>query len=71
MRPNQLRDRALLATYNGTHTYFALEDWAGTKRAEASAGGCYSTFTSMSYGDERNQAIDRAAKGSDKAAGGP
>jgi RHS repeat-associated protein len=41
----------LLATYNGTDTYFALEDWLGTKRAEASAGGCFSTFTGLPFGD--------------------
>jgi RHS repeat-associated protein len=41
----------LLATYNGTNTYFALNDWLGTKRAEVSAGGCFSTFTSMPFGD--------------------
>jgi RHS repeat-associated protein len=41
----------LLATYNGTDTYFALEDWLGTKRAESSAGGCFSTFTGLPFGD--------------------
>ncbi len=41
----------LLATYNGTDTYFALNDWLGTKRAEVSAGGCFSTFSSMPFGN--------------------
>ena len=48
---NAYASGALLATYHDTDTYFALEDWLGTKRAEASAGGCYSTFTTMPYGD--------------------
>ena len=41
----------LLATYSGTDTYFALNDWLGTKRAEVSAGGCFSTFSSMPFGN--------------------
>jgi RHS repeat-associated protein len=41
----------LLGTYEGTDTYFALTDWLGTKRAEAGAGGCLSTFASLPFGD--------------------
>ena len=48
---NAFASGALLATYHDTDTYFALEDWLGTKRVEVSAGGCYSWFTSMPYGN--------------------
>jgi len=48
---NAFAGGALLATYHDTDTYFALEDWLGTKRAEVSAGGCFSYFTSMPYGN--------------------
>jgi RHS repeat-associated protein len=45
----------LIATYNGTGvpgTYFDLNDWLGTKRAEYGASnGCLSTFFSLPYGD--------------------
>jgi RHS repeat-associated protein len=52
----------LLATYGPTYnssaptgTYFDLNDWLGTKRAEVGAGpsgyGCLSTFTGLPYGD--------------------
>jgi hypothetical protein len=48
----------LLATYawsdtaNQSSTYFALNDWLGTRRAEVGAEGCVSTFTSMPYGND-------------------
>ncbi len=42
---------ALLATYHDTDTYFALNDWQGTKRAEVSAGGLVSTFGSLPFGN--------------------
>jgi RHS repeat-associated protein len=61
---NAFAGGALLATYtsplppNGSYpgapagdTIFDLQDWLGTKRAEVSAGGCFSWFTSMPYGD--------------------
>jgi len=48
---NAYASGALLATYHDTDTYFALEDWLGTKRVEVSAGGCFSWFTSMPYGN--------------------
>ena len=56
---------ALLATYSPTSnstgstlsgssvrtsTYFALNDWLGTKRAEVGANGCVSTYTGMPFG---------------------
>jgi RHS repeat-associated protein len=45
----------LIATYNGIGapgTYFDLNDWLGTKRAEYGASnGCLSTFFSLPYGD--------------------
>lgn len=48
---NAFASGALLATYDGADTYFALVDWLGSKRAEMSAGGCYSLFTSMPFGN--------------------
>jgi RHS repeat-associated protein len=56
---NVFASGALMATYaasgsnqfpNGD-TYFALSDWLGTKRAEVSAGRCFSSFASMPFGD--------------------
>ena len=48
----------LLATYSytdssqtTTDTYFALNDWLGTKRAVVSAGGCGAGYVSLPYGD--------------------
>jgi len=41
----------LLATYHDGDTYFDLNDWLGTKRAEAGAGGCFTSFTSMPFAD--------------------
>jgi RHS repeat-associated protein len=41
----------LLASYHDTQTYFALNDWLGTKRVEYGANGCLSTFFSLPYGD--------------------
>jgi RHS repeat-associated protein len=42
----------LVATYHDTNTYFALNDWLGTKRAEVSAAGCLSTYSSLPFGDD-------------------
>jgi RHS repeat-associated protein len=42
----------LLATYHDTNTYFALNDWLGTKRAELSAAGCLETYASLPFGDD-------------------
>ncbi|MGA2350370.1 MAG: RHS repeat-associated core domain-containing protein [Terracidiphilus sp.] len=41
----------LLATYNGTDTIFALQDWLGSKRVEVGASGCATTFASLPFGD--------------------
>jgi RHS repeat-associated protein len=48
----------LLATYGPSaksgvtsSTYFALNDWLGTKRAEVGADGCVSTFQGLPFGD--------------------
>jgi RHS repeat-associated protein len=42
----------LLATYNGSDTYFALEDWLGSKRVEIDATGhCAATFASLPFGN--------------------
>jgi RHS repeat-associated protein len=46
-------DGQLRATYNvDGNTYFALNDWLGTKRAELSAAGCLETFGSLPFGDD-------------------
>jgi len=42
----------LLATYKGTDTYFALNDWLGTKRGEATPDGCRATYISLPYGND-------------------
>ncbi|MGA9071365.1 MAG: RHS repeat-associated core domain-containing protein [Terracidiphilus sp.] len=39
------------SAHTATDTYFYLGDWLGTKRVEASAGGCVSEFPSLPYGD--------------------
>jgi RHS repeat-associated protein len=41
----------LLATYVGTDTDFALNDWLGTKRVEVSVGGCVISYTSLPFGN--------------------
>jgi len=41
----------LLATYHDTNTYFALNDWLGTKRVELGANGCRQTYTSLAFGN--------------------
>ena len=41
----------LLGTYHDTNTYFALNDWLGTKRAEYTPNGLLSTFFSLPYGN--------------------
>lgn len=51
LHTNVFADGQLLATYGGSDTYFALNDWLGTKRAEAGAGGCLSTYSSLQFGN--------------------
>jgi len=52
----------LLTTYSGSTTYFSLNDWLGTKRAEATPdGGAVATFSSLPYGD----GFSRSGSGSD------
>lgn len=46
---------ALLASYHDTDTYFALNDWLGTKRAEISAGGLIANYHSLAYGNGLTQ----------------
>jgi RHS repeat-associated protein len=42
----------LIASYHDSQTYFDLDDWLGTKRAEYGASnGCLSTYFSLPYGD--------------------
>ena len=41
----------LLATYKSSGTYFALNDWLGTKRAEYAPNGTPATFFSLPYGN--------------------
>lgn len=49
---NVFANGALLATYSGHDTYFAFNDWLGTKRAEVSPDRCQATFASLPFGDE-------------------
>jgi len=43
----------LLATYSGTDTYFAFNDWLGTKRAQLRVSdGCLETYASLPFGDK-------------------
>lgn len=44
----------LLATYStqNNDTYFALNDWLGTKRAEVTPDGCLETYASLPFGDD-------------------
>jgi RHS repeat-associated protein len=42
---------ALLATYRDSNTYFALNDWLGTKRVEVTPNGLMSSFASLPFGD--------------------
>jgi len=48
---NAFASGALLASYHDTDTYFALNDWLGTKRAEISAGGQIANYHSLAYGN--------------------
>ena len=48
---NVFANGGLLATYTGSDTIFALEDWLGSKRVEVGASGCASTFTSLPFGN--------------------
>ena len=41
----------LLATYGAATTFFALNDWLGTKRAEITPDGYRSTFFTLPYGN--------------------
>ena len=52
---NAFESGALLASYHDTDTYFTLEDWLGTKRAEISAGGLIANFHSLAYGNGLTQ----------------
>jgi RHS repeat-associated protein len=46
----------LLATYNGSSTYFALGDWLGTKRVETDAlGNVQATWVNLPFGDSPSQ----------------
>jgi RHS repeat-associated protein len=51
---NVFGGQGLMATYADTNTYFALNDWLGTKRAEVGASGCVSAFVSLPFGDGLN-----------------
>jgi len=49
---NVFASGALLASYKGTDTYFALNDWLGTKRVELNATNtCETGFRSLQFGD--------------------
>jgi len=49
---NVFADGELLATYKGTETYFALNDWLGTKRGEATPDGKLATYITLPYGND-------------------
>ena len=49
---NVFANGQLLATYGASETYFALNDWLGTKRAEATPDGDLTTFASLPFGDD-------------------
>ena len=42
----------LLATYGASETYFALNDWLGTRRAEVTPDGDLTTFASLPFGND-------------------
>jgi RHS repeat-associated protein len=45
----------LLATYQGTNTYFHFTDWLGTRRYEANSAGALSeTCTNLPFGDSQS-----------------
>ena len=48
---NVFADGQLLATYKGTETYFVVNDWLGTKRAEATTDGSLATYSSLPWGN--------------------
>lgn len=56
LHTNAFAGGKLLATYSGSDTYFALNDWLGTKRVQysASAGGT-TTFATLPFGDNLSQ----------------
>ena len=49
----------LLATYNGSNTIFAFNDWLGSKRAELSAGSspCAAQFRSLPFGNGQSSPV--------------
>ena len=49
---NVFAKRQLLATYGASETYFALNDWLGTKRAEVTPDGDLTTFASLPFGND-------------------
>ncbi len=55
LRSNVFLPGGLAVTYYDTDTYFALNDWLGTRRGEVSAGGCLSTWTGLAFGNGINQ----------------
>jgi RHS repeat-associated protein len=55
---NAFEGGKLLATYRDTRTYFAFNDWLGTKRVELAANlSCGTAFTSLPYGNGLNPAV--------------
>jgi RHS repeat-associated protein len=52
LHTNAFAGGQLLATYRDTNTYFALEDWLGTKRAEVSAdNSCGTMYRGLPFGN--------------------
>jgi RHS repeat-associated protein len=49
---NVFANGQLLATYGASETFFALNNWLGTKRAEVTPDGDLTTFASLPFGDD-------------------
>ena len=62
---NAYAEGALLATYRANNTFFALNDWLGTKRFEITPDGQSAMFASLPFGDFLSQsgsAVDGTEK---------
>jgi RHS repeat-associated protein len=49
---NVFANGQLLATYGASETFFALNDWLGTKRVEVTPDGGLASFASLPFGDD-------------------
>jgi len=48
---NVFANGAILATYRGSDTYFAFNDWLGTKRVEVTPDSLITAYSSLPFGD--------------------